>query len=156
MNKTGFVKRCDDKLKLVRTEYGFSQDKMAQVLGFSKKTIVEIEKGRSSLGFSGGVTLCTIFTNSETLAATFGGRPNDVIMALAFEGDEPVVYPKTMGGKVWWRDVFNRNGYKIQKNIISQHYRVLDPQNRRICSAFKFRSIKRSFLQAVRQTDPKQ
>ncbi len=42
MNKKEFVEFMDSKLKLVRTEYGLTQDKMALVLGISKKTLVEI------------------------------------------------------------------------------------------------------------------
>jgi DNA-binding XRE family transcriptional regulator len=50
MNKNEFIKLLDGKLKLIRTEYGLTQDKMASVLGISKKTLVEIEKNRKSLG----------------------------------------------------------------------------------------------------------
>ena len=144
MDREEFVKKCSDKLRMVRAEYGFSQDKMAKVLGISKKTIVEIEKGRSALGFCGSVALCTIFSSSEALSATFGGRATDIVLALAFDGQEPV-YPQTMGGKMWWRDILQKGGYRVQQNIISQHYRILDAEDRRICSSFKFDGIKERF-----------
>ena len=48
MTKKEFAVRMDTMLKAVRKEYGFTQEKMAVVLGISKKTLVEIEKGRSS------------------------------------------------------------------------------------------------------------
>ena len=146
MNREEFITKCNEKLKLIRTEYGFPQEKAAHILGLSKKTVVEIEKGRSSLGWTGSVALCAIFSSSEILSATFGGKPTDIIMALAFEGNEPV-YPKTMGGKVWWRTVEERNGYKIQQNIISQHYRILDAEDRRICSSFEPSIIKERFAE---------
>jgi DNA-binding XRE family transcriptional regulator len=148
MEREEFIVKCNEKLKLIRTEYNFSQEKTAQILGFSKKTVVEIEKGRSSLGWTGAVALCAIFGSSEILSATFGGKPTDVIMALAFEGNEPS-YPKTMGGKVWWKPVEERNGFKVQQNIISQHYRILDGKDRRICSSFEWKSIQERFLEAL-------
>ena len=47
MTKEFFVSELDRQVKLVRTEYGFTQDVMAKILGLSKKTLVEIEKSRS-------------------------------------------------------------------------------------------------------------
>ena len=145
MDRVEFIDKCNKKLKLIRTEYNFSQEKMAQILGLSKKTIVEIEKGRSSLGFIGSVALCMIFDSSQIIEGTFGGKPIDIIMALAFNGNEPE-YPKTMGGKIWWRIVEEQNGFKIQQNIISQHYRILDSEDKRICSSFEFNEIKERFM----------
>ncbi|KLU66499.1 helix-turn-helix domain protein [Desulfosporosinus acididurans] len=149
MTKDEFVKKLDQKLKLVRTEFDYSQDKMAEVLGMSKKTLVQIEKGRSTLGWMGAVTLCTIFGKSEILSITFGGQPKEVIMALAFDSTERD-YPKTLGGKIWWEELEASFGYKMQKNLISQHYRILDTQERRICSSFEFDHIKKRFEELTR------
>ncbi len=141
MDRNAFVGKANDKLKLVRTEYGLNQEKMADVLGISKKTLVQIEKGRSSLGWTGTIALCTIFERSEVLEAAFGGETTDIIMALAFQDSEPV-YPKTMGGKIWWKTLEETPKYKIQQNIVSQHYRVLDQNDRRISSSFELKEIK--------------
>ena len=46
---------------------------MAAVLGISKKTLVEIEKGRSSLGWTGAAAFAAIFRESGILQAQFGG-----------------------------------------------------------------------------------
>jgi DNA-binding XRE family transcriptional regulator len=152
LNRAEFIIKCNEKLKLIRTEFDFSQEKAAQILGLSKKTVVEIEKGRSSLGWTGSVTLCTIFNNSEILAATFGGSPSDIILNLALEdaepiagGKEPFYMMKTMGGKVWWKLVEERDGFIIQQNIISQHYRILDGEDRRIWFSFDHGQIKERF-----------
>ena len=51
MDRKSFIEEMDIHLKLVRTEYGCTQEMMARILGISKKTLVEIEKGRSSLGW---------------------------------------------------------------------------------------------------------
>lgn len=145
MDRIEFIVICNKKIKLIRTEYNYSQDKMSHILGISKKTLVEIEKGRSSLGWSGSVTLCSIFSNSEIIAGAFGGKPTDIIMTLAFDGHEPQ-YPKTMGGKAWWTDFEIGMKYKIQQNIISRHYRILDENDGRVCSSFDYEEIKNKFL----------
>ena len=140
MNKKEFIERCDEIEKLIRTEFSFSQEKMSEILGLSKKTLVEIEKGRSSLGWTGSVALCTLFSDSKILSSTFGGEPTDIIQALAFAHTDRV-YPKTMGGHVWWREIENKRGYKIQQNIISQHYRILNERDERVYSSFDLEEI---------------
>lgn len=142
MTKEHFTAELDRQVKLVRTEYGFTQDVMAKVLGISKKTLVEIEKGRSSLGWTGSVALCAIFSGSQVLSGLLGGEAGDMIQALAFQDLRPA-YPKTLGGKVWWRTVERRGGYTIQQNILSQHYRALDSQDGRVCSSFDLEEIRR-------------
>ena len=73
MTKKEFAAALDSALKAVRKEYGFTQEKMAAVLGISKKTLVEIEKGRSSLGWTGAAAFAAIFRESCILQAQFGG-----------------------------------------------------------------------------------
>jgi len=148
MNREEFIIKCNDKIKLVRTEYDFSQDKMAHILGLSKKTLVEIEKSRSSLGWSGSVTLCSIFGDSEILASVFGDKPTEVVMALAFDGSVPV-YRQTGGGKVFWNQIDEKNGYKLQQNIISQHYRILNPDDMHLGSSFELETIKSRFMEVA-------
>ncbi|MFR1435934.1 MAG: transcriptional regulator [Acutalibacteraceae bacterium] len=128
----------------MRAEYSLSQDKMALMLGISKKTLVEIEKGRSSLGWTGSVALCSIFENSEIIATVFGGRPNDIILALAWNGSEPV-YPKTLGGRVWWQTIVENKRYIIQQHILFQHFRLLTADGRRIASSFVLEDLKKQF-----------
>lgn len=141
MDRNEFVRKADEKLKLIRTEYGFNQEKMADVLGISKKTLVQIEKGRSSLGWTGAVALCTIFERSEVLEAAFDGAAAEMVLTLAFQDAEPN-YPKTMGGKVWWKTLEETAEYKLQQNIVSQHFRILDQHDRRILSSFELQAIK--------------
>lgn len=136
MDRDEFIAICDAKLKLVRTEYGFSQEKMAVALGISKKTLVEIEKGRRSLGWTTSVALCSIFSDSEILSQLFGGKATDIILALAFKG-ERLHFPKTMKGRIWWSNVMKNEGFVIQQNIVSQHYRLLTSEGRRVASSFQ-------------------
>ncbi len=178
MTREEFVAEMNRQLKIVRAEYGFTQENMARMLGISKKTLVEIEKGRVTLGWTGAVAFCTIFSESQVLAGALGGEASDMILALAFQEWEPqeiesgqtlsagqeeaavsvarspgrpsqcrVQYPQTMGGKVWWRTVEEIGGFRIQQNIISQHYRALNQKDQRICSSFQIEQIHRRIRQ---------
>jgi DNA-binding XRE family transcriptional regulator len=138
MNKNEFIKLLDGKLKLIRTEYGLTQDKMASVLGISKKTLVEIEKNRKSLGWTSSVALASIFSDSTILHDAIGGDISDLIIAVGLR-DVDVDYPKTRGGKVWWKTITEMKGYRIQQNIFSRHYRLLEPENRRIYTSFSLK-----------------
>jgi DNA-binding XRE family transcriptional regulator len=142
MTRKEFIRKVEEKIKIIRAEYNYTQDKMAEILGMSKKTLVQIEKERSSLGWSGAVTFCTIFKNSEILKMTFGGDPIDVILILAFETYEKE-YDPTMGGKIWWNNIKDTGDYRIQQNMISKHYRILDKNNSRILSSYDLNYIEK-------------
>ena len=134
MNRKNFTEAISQKLKLIRIEQGYSQEQMAAILSISNKTLVEVEKGRSSLNFCSAVAIAVIFEDSEIIGMILGGDVKDSIKSLALEHYENL--PQTMGGKVWWRDMENAAEYKIQQNIISQHYRILACDDRRVCSSF--------------------
>ena len=149
MNKEEFVNTVSQRLKLIRTEQGYSQEKMAAVLSISNKTLVEIEKGRSTLGFCGAVAVTVIFEESEIVGMILGGDVRDSIKSLALDHYENL--PQTMGGKVWWRDLESGGDYRIQQNIISQHYRILTGDDRRICSSFDREYINHRFDELSRE-----
>ncbi len=140
MNKTQFLERITELEKLIRIEHELHQDQMAAILGISKKTLVESEKGRRLLGWTEAVALVSIFSDSTVLQNAFGGELSDLIRALAFEEFE-VHHPQTMGGHVWWTDTEVIGGMRIQKNIISGHYRLLDAQDARLISSFSLDEI---------------
>ncbi len=135
MDKTVFVKRMSELLKPVRAEYSLNQEEMAVILGISKKTLVETEKGRRQLGWTETTAMAFIFEQSSILQSAFGGELGDMIRAIAFE-NVTITYPQTMGGKVWWNTIAKEKEYKIQQNLISKHYRLLNPQDQRIASSF--------------------
>lgn len=140
MDKKQLIRRLSENCRLIRAEYGFSQEQMASVLGVSKKSLVETEKGRRQLQWTECVTLAVIFAQSQILQNEFGGELSDMIRAIAF-ADTDVTYPMTMGGKVWWRLIEDHGGYRIQQNILSGHYRLLDPQDGRMISSFEMELI---------------
>lgn len=141
MNREEFLAQLSPQVKLVRTEYDLTQEQMAHSLGISKKTLVQIEKGRSSLGWTEAVALTTLFGESTVLQNAFGGELRDLVMALAFDHGEPLPYPRTMGGKVWWTVVEEERGWRIQQNVISRHYRLLDNEDRCRVSSFDLKVV---------------
>jgi DNA-binding XRE family transcriptional regulator len=136
MTRIEFIKKVDEKIRLIRAEKGYTQDKMAEIIGISKKTLVQVEKERGSLGWATAVAVCVIFKDSEILELTFGGGGEDIIRSLSFVNNEKK-YSPTFGGRVWWKDIQTKNGYTIQQNIISNHYRILDRNYRRVCYSFE-------------------
>lgn len=140
MQREEFIATVSSKLKLIRTEYGITQEVMSEMLGISKKTLVETEKGRRELSWTETIALATVFDKSEVLQGIAGGDSVDIIHALAFE-ERNVKYPSTMGGKVWWRTVEEREGLKVQQNVVTNHYRLLDKEAHRLISSFKREEI---------------
>ena len=127
-----FVATCDLKLRLVRTEADLTQEEMAYALGISKKTLVDIEKGRRSLGWTSAAALCAVFPRSDVLSSAFGGSPQEMIPGLARTG--PVVPPQD--GNPWWETVASNGRFIIEQNVISQHYRLLTRDRTRIAASF--------------------
>ncbi|RKQ11291.1 hypothetical protein [Ureibacillus endophyticus] len=41
----------------------------------------------------------------------------------------PNIPCQTFGGKYFWDTLTNSNGWKLQQNRFTQHYRILDPSN---------------------------
>ncbi len=140
MTRKEFIKIVDHRLRLIRNEAGYTQDKMAGIIGLSKKTLIQIEKGRSSLGWMGAVAVASLFKDSEILQGVLGGEAQDMILSLAFENYE-ANYENTMGGRLWWKDIKSGDEFKVQQNIISKHYRILDKNDRRMSSSFDIEYI---------------
>lgn len=149
MNKLEFIQLVNEKLKLIRIESDLSQDKMSEIIGLSKKTLVEIEKGRRSLTWTGAVCVVTLFEDSEIVHLTFGDDINEIIKTIAFTHYNNSS-SKTLGGKLWWRQIKVLNGYTIQQNILSKHYRILNKENYRICSSFEFDEIKKRLVEVAK------
>ena len=132
--RTDFIATCDAKLRLVRAEADLTQDEMAYALGISKKTLVDIEKERRSLGWSGAVVLCTVFPASGVIAAAFGGSPAEMIPALARIGQ--AVPRSESSGNPWWEVVADNGSFMIEQNLISQHYRLLTSDRTKVAASF--------------------
>ncbi|MFJ5765847.1 helix-turn-helix transcriptional regulator [Lysinibacillus sp. NPDC093210] len=135
MNREQLISLISEKLKLIRTEKTLTQDQMSNLLGLSKKTLVQIEKGRITTGWTTAVAVCALCRESSILQHELGGDPLEVVDLIANNGTlQP--QEKTMGGYIWWKNVNEWKGYRLQQNVISQHYRILDTDNYRLLSTF--------------------
>lgn len=135
MEKEEFIGLISGKMKLVRTEQDLSQDKMSEILGISKKTLVQIEKGRMDANWTTVIAFCALFNNSEVLNSIIGDRPMEFVHLFS---NKDGAFPKgrTRGGKVWWKDIERRQDFRLQQNLISNHYRILDSDEYRWFSIF--------------------
>ncbi|WP_409253277.1 helix-turn-helix transcriptional regulator [Bacillus sp. SCS-153A] len=154
MTKEELILLVSEKLKMIRTEAGYTQDKMASVIGVSKKTLVQIEKGRMEAGWTTVVAVCALFRNSETLVNSLGGEPLEVIEVVARE-DVDYRKEKTLGGKIWWKEINKDGGFILQQNIITHHYRILDEDYYRLFSTFDEQNAKKHMNELLAQQDSK-
>ncbi|TCI54123.1 XRE family transcriptional regulator [Exiguobacterium sp. SH1S21] len=135
MNKSDFIQLVSKQVKTVRLERQYSQEEMADILGLSKKTLIQIEKERTIANWSTIVTLCALFNDSEILLSEIGDDPVEFVRLIAKDVSyEPK--SKTLGGRVWWKQTATEGDYVLQQNLISGHYRILDRQNVRWHSSF--------------------
>ncbi|MDM5249236.1 MULTISPECIES: helix-turn-helix transcriptional regulator [unclassified Lysinibacillus] len=144
MNREQLITLISEKLKLIRTEKDLTQDQMSELLGLSKKTLVQIEKGRTQTGWTTAVAVCALCRESSILQHELGGDPLEVVDLIANNG---TLQPKekTMGGYIWWKNLSEYNGYRLQQNAISQHFRILDTHNYRLLSTFDESIAKREW-----------
>ncbi|SCW26718.1 DNA-binding transcriptional regulator, XRE-family HTH domain [Ruminococcaceae bacterium YRB3002] len=141
MNREEFVTKVGELIKLVRTEYGLTQETMSAILGISRKTLADYEKGKRLPGWPEALAVTVLFADSMVLKDSFGGAADEIAMAIAFENVD-VKYPPTMGGRVWWRDIDRKGRYRIQQNVISGHYRLLDATDARLMSSFDLDEVR--------------
>lgn len=135
MNQQELTDLISLKLRVVRLEREYSQQKMANVLGLSKKTLIQIEKGRAAASWTAVIAICALFRESDVLQATVGGDPLEVLETIAHDGiDRPI--DQSMGGKLWWRELETNGRFRLQQNLISQHFRILDDEHFRWYSSF--------------------
>ena len=143
------IMQVSEKLRLIRTEVGYTQDKMADIIGISKKTLVQVEKGRVLANWSTVVAICALFRETETVQFLFGNEPLEVLETVAREGID-IRKSKTMGGRIWWRVITKKNGYILQQNILSKHFRILDEESYRIFSSIDERLSKQRFKELTK------
>lgn len=135
MDKDYAIHAVSTKMRLIRHEKGYTQEKMAEVLGISKKTLVQIEKERTLASWTCIIAVCAVFRDSVILRATLGEDPLEVIETLAHERMN-TPKEKTLGGKVWWKQIEEKNTFILQQNVISKHYRIIDSEHYRWFSSF--------------------
>lgn len=134
MTKEEIIRLISERIRLIRVEVDYTQDKMAEIIGISKKTLVQIEKERNEASWTTVVAVVSLFRETLTVQTLFGGDPLEVIETVAREGID-YRKEKTLGGKLWWKELKKESGFILQQNLISQHYRILDEDHYRIFSS---------------------
>lgn len=124
-NRKIFDEMVSNKLKLIRTEADLTQDRMAEKIGISKKTLVQVEKGRKTLGFTQSALVAILFRNGEIIQSLFGDMTLQIVDYVSNHGEEKKRY-RTLGGKVWWTEETCRDGFRLQKHVLTGHYRIID------------------------------
>ncbi|MBQ7090590.1 MAG: transcriptional regulator, partial [Clostridia bacterium] len=116
-----------------------SQEKMSALLGLSKKTLVEIEKWRSSLGWQGAVTLCTLFQNTHEITITFGSDIPSLLRALS---EDAAYLPPVETPHARWVEILTLSEHVIEQNSASQLYR-LRKGDEILASAFELAELRK-------------
>lgn len=135
MKREEMITIVSQKMKLIRTEYNYTQEQMADILGISKKTLVQIEKQRIECGWTVAVAVCTLFRNSMILQTALGGNPLMFISLIANEGLIHVD-KNEVNDKLWWRTIENKTNWRIQQNLVHTCFRILNPEGRIIFYTF--------------------
>ena len=148
MTREEIIELMAEKWKLVRVEADYTQDKMADIIGISKKTLVQIEKGRILPSWTAIIAVCALFSTSATLQNAFGGEPMEVIETVARESID-YRKEKTMGGKIWWKTLGNERDIILQQNIISKHFRIIDADHFRLYSSFDEENATRTISRVI-------
>ncbi|MBH0349600.1 helix-turn-helix transcriptional regulator [Bacillus sp. BD59S] len=150
MDKETVINLISKNVRLIRLEKGYSQEEMATVLGISKKTLVQVEKERTSIGWTNAVVVCALFKDSQVLKHSLGEEPFEVIEILAHDNmNTPKV--KTLGGKMFWNEIAKKGKFRVQQNVISQHFRILDDNDYRWYSTFEEDEVMNHFHELVNE-----
>ncbi len=139
MTRESFIALCNRKEKLVRNELGYSQEKMSSLLGMSKKTLVEIEKWRASLGWQGAVTLATLFQNTREITLAFG---SDVPALLRAMTEDAAYLPLVESPYSKWVTVLTLDEKTVEQNTASQLYR-LRMNGETVASSFELAELRK-------------
>ncbi|WP_414045899.1 helix-turn-helix transcriptional regulator [Macrococcus equi] len=143
MDKQQFTDLLQTKFKMVRIEAGYTQDTMAQTIGLSKKTLVQIEKERVLPNWTTCVSLCALFRDSEVLQNTLGGDPLEVIQVISRGA---CAYPDADNkNELWWTTIESDRDIVLQQNKISNLYRVLDGSTQPLYGSNKAREAEMFF-----------
>lgn len=126
MKREELIQIASEKFKLIRTEFNYTQEQMAEFIGISKKTLVQIEKRRTDCGWTVAVAICTLFRKSTILQNALGGNPLLFMELVASEGTV-VIMKKERNEKIWWKTIGNNGNWRIQQNLITTCFRVIRP-----------------------------
>lgn len=148
MTKIEFLKNIQSKLLDIRTEYKLSQEKMSDIIGVSKKTYIQLEKGRVQLKWAEGVVIATLFQSSEAINNEFGDDIIDYLQVIALQKIQKRQLP-TLGGKVFWENIESNDEFTIQQQKITKHYRIIDKENYRLYFTLSKKDVMNRYLRYI-------
>lgn len=140
MNKERLIAIVSQQLKLIRTELDYTQDQMAEVVGISKKTLVQIEKGRLTAGWTVTVAVCALFRESAILQNAIGSDPIELVEVAA----HPEVRKRQSAVQAddGWEEIGKWQNYMLQQHRVGEHYRiVLEREGRLFSTADRERAM---------------
>lgn len=153
MTKEKLTHTVSQSLRLIRNEYHVSQDVFSEMIGITKKTLVQIEKDRSLASWSVVIAVVMLFKDSQILKMNLNDDPPQVLLSIVFDSVE-LPKSQTMGGKMFWRTIKSTSGFKMQQNYFSGHYRIVDGLGRRFISSYQ-KSLVEDWLQEVTSKEHK-
>jgi DNA-binding XRE family transcriptional regulator len=127
LTREAFDRLVSQKLRMIRAEVNLTQDRMAEMIGISKKTLVQVEKERSTLGFTAASLVAVLFRHGEVVQGLFGDNVLQILDHVASQGTSRAWY-KTMGGKVWWTEVERTKRFVVQRHVLTGYHRILDEE----------------------------
>lgn len=79
-----------------------------------------------------GLLLCCVFAAEKPAMSNDEPKPSAPDETNSVSDDQDGV--KTLGGRQFWGDVQFFHGWRIQHNVMTKHYRLLDPDDKRFAS----------------------
>jgi DNA-binding XRE family transcriptional regulator len=150
LDRKTFVSMVSGKMRLIRNEYNLNQANMAELIGLSKKTLVQIEKERGLASWTVVLAICALFRESDVLKMIIGDDPLDAALAIAFK-DVPTPKEVTGGGLVFWKTVRKEGKFIMQRHVFTGYYRIIDGHFKRWASAFDKTMITHVFENLIKE-----
>ena len=133
MNKQTVIDLVAPRLKLIRTEMDYTQDQMAEIIGVSKKTLVQLEKGRQPLSWATAVVVCALFRESALLRSVMGEDPIE-LAEIAVHAEIHSRETAASASINWWTEIGQWQQYKLQQHTTGGHYRITGDNQKRLFS----------------------
>ncbi|MFD2170428.1 helix-turn-helix transcriptional regulator [Tumebacillus lipolyticus] len=140
-----------ERARLIRSEADLTQERFAAIIGISKKTLVEVEKGRKTFGFTTAVAVCVLFRDGEIIRNLFGDAVLEVI-DLSAKRSAPRPKLRTLGGLVFWKVIEETGHFRVQHNRVTGHYRIIDSNNYRHFYSYELDEIHKRLEELVAES----
>ncbi len=151
MNEKELIEILSSKIKLVRSEFNYNQDEMANILGVSKKTIVQIEKERQLASWTIIVTFASLFRDSTIIQRELGEEDIVYFLQTVARKNIDLKDKQKWMNQSLWKVIDERNGYILQRHVITHYYRIINQLGQRLFSSFYKKSAVRHFNEMVKQ-----